>query len=701
MSGSLRRRCLAVLVIIAGGLSIATGAGAPPVRPLPPVTPGLLRVDARGGRVLRWEGLEDLTRPAARWSGNGSWEMLYTPVGDGRGAYRLSPKDRKVYPMMSSEGSLHLKPNRSYVVSVLLYADFPRPSEVNMGVWNYPTGDYRGFLFNLNGIPNSTQGWQRWEWEFPADVRCGDRAEARFYFQPYGLPEGNTLAVADVALVELPVRPLTPNARGAGVTFRGGPGALPMRIEGVERMGRTVHVRTTGARYTFDGETDTIRAEQLLETRREVAEWRSSLPLDGLTILSTTPRECVVANDHITLGVQCDGLVMVSPQQPVTLTLRSKIGGRWNRFIDGHLLAIDDLGGLAVNPDIPFGTGRLPRTHVLTDGLDFVGVENDVAFLSAAAPGWQIAWEVDPGERLGLSIFPPRPFDWKQSFHMNWALTFREADPSRYQEWGRYLDVAVLWDFCQRSWGMSWGPSWVPSDEAALTKHIAALKAAGVRPITYMSMYFYYSRNPQEYLDNIRRFRDRYGIEGVYSDGDPSPEWVVAYEEMRMLRELFPDGVIILHTTGQPGNGGPPLSEPDIFIPAIDTYATATFRGEWAQYEGGIGWLYPRYVSSQYRKANCIGIQKGDRWENVPQLTQDLLNLRYNGRASHWPGLEPSAESRDRYLPALRELEQLWQEKGDDPAFYERYYRPRVELLTPDLVLPEDSLKPGRRGAPW
>jgi hypothetical protein len=261
--------------------------------------------------------------------------------------------------------------------------------------------------------------------------------------------------------------------------------------------------------------------------------------------------------------------------------------------------------------------------------------------------------------------------------------------------------VAVLWDFCQRNWGMSWGPSWVPYDEAALTKHIMALKAAGVRPITYMSMYFYYSRNPQEYIDNVRRFRDRYGIEGVYSDGDPSPEWVVAYEEMRMLRELFPDGVIVLHTTGQPGNGGPPLSEPDIFIPAIDTYATATFRGEWAQYEGGIGWPYPRYVSSQYRKANCIGVQKGDRWENVPQLTQDLLNLRYNGRASHWSGLEPSAEFRNRYLPALRELERLWQEKGDDPAFYERYYLPRVESLTPDLVLPEDSLKPGRRAAPW
>ena len=99
---------------------MVTGAGVSPEPPLPPVTSELLRVEARGGRVLRWEGLEDLTKPAARWSGNGSWEMRYTPAGGGRGAYWFTPKDRKVYPMMASDGSLHLQPNRSYIISVLL-----------------------------------------------------------------------------------------------------------------------------------------------------------------------------------------------------------------------------------------------------------------------------------------------------------------------------------------------------------------------------------------------------------------------------------------------------------------------------------------------------------------------------------------------------------------------------------------------------
>jgi hypothetical protein len=163
---------------------------------------------------------------------------------------------------------------------------------------------------------------------------------------------------------------------------------------------------------------------------------------------------------------------------------------------------------------------------------------------------------------------------------------------------------------------------------------------------------------------------------------------VVAYEEMRMLREIFPDGALILHTTGQEYNGGPPLAVPDIFIPAIDTYATVTYRGEYVLHEDGPGWAYPKYVSSQYRKANCIGVQKGDRWLDVPQHTQDLINLHYNGRACRLDRMEVSQEYVQGYVPIIRTLEALWREKGSDPGFYERYYLPEVQRWTGDLGMP-------------
>ncbi|MCJ7823055.1 MAG: hypothetical protein MUQ26_08285, partial [Armatimonadetes bacterium] len=453
---SAKSACLAALALLA--ILASTSAGCAGSRP-----DDLFRVDARGGAVLRFQGMDDLTQPGAPWDGNGSFEMAYEQPEGELACYRLVLEDPKIYSMMAG-GGLALKPNRSYIISVLLDSDFERPIEINVGVW---TVDDNGktILMNLNGVPNKTDGWQRWEWEFTADPRFGPGTTSRLYFQPFDFPKDGKFRIADIALVELPPKPLAPYAKGEGVTFRGGPGPLPMRIEEAKSVGDTIEVRTTGARYTFDLRRDTIAAEQLLERERPIAVWRSSLSLEGLEILSTTAKECVLANDNVTFGVQCDSLVMVAPQRELVLTCESKIGGRWNRFIAGHLLVIDDYGGIAVNPDIPLGSGRLARTDVLTDGLDFIGVADDTEFLSSAQPGWEIAWTVSPGERLALSVFPPRPFDWQQSFHMNWCLTFNGLSTDRYPEWSKYLDVVVLWDFCHRGYGMSFGPRFIPYDE--------------------------------------------------------------------------------------------------------------------------------------------------------------------------------------------------------------------------------------------
>jgi hypothetical protein len=447
-----------------------------------------------------------------------------------------------------------------------------------------------------------------------------------------------------------------------------------MRIEDVSIESHRITVRTSGVRYTFSSADDTILAEQLLERERPVVLWRSSLDLAQLSVLDQSETACILANDHVTFGVQCDGLVMIAPQKEMRVTCQSRIGGRWNRLIHGHLIAIDDYGGFAANPDIPLGSGRLARTEVLTPGLDFPGIADDTEFISSASPGWEMAWTLSPGERLAIST---------------------------------YIDVAVLWDFCVRGYGMSFGPHYTPYEEDNYRRHIGEIKRLGMIPVNYMSAYFYHSRDPEEYIAEVRRHRDTYGIEGVYSDGVPSQEWIVAYEEMRMLRDLFPDGTIILHTTGQIQNGGPPLALPDIFIPVIDTYATATYRGEWVLHEGGSRWPYPRYISSQYRKANCIGFQKGDRWKGLSQIQQDLINLYYNGRASHWPGIDAPDYFVDRYHPVLLELRRLWEEKGHLPRFYEDHYIPRLRALVGDVgqlpplgqpARPEAGLSPEEDG---
>ena len=203
--------------------------------------------------------------------------------------------------------------------------------------------------------------------------------------------------------------------------------------------------------------------------------------------------------------------------------------------------------------------------------------------------------------------------------------------------------------------------------------HIRAIHEAGSKAILYASPQWYYSRDAQEWADELRRLRDRYHIDGIYYDGIPSQEWIVAYEEMRLTREIFPDGPIIVHNTGQCYNGNPPLGEPAIRIPAIETYATATYAGELV-YGEGADWPFIQYSASQYRKANCIGVMKGDAWEGVSDLEKAMTMLLHNGRGQYrkFPA---------EYFKALQELEQLWQEKGQSPDFYEDHYLPKVKEL--------------------
>jgi len=325
---------------------------------------------------------------------------------------------------------------------------------------------------------------------------------------------------------------------------------------------------------------------------------------------------------------------------------------------------------------VPLGTGRVARYRLAQGDL--------------GVPGWKAQWAVAPGERLGISIFPPRPFDWKQSFEFVYTLVHPGLRDRFFQEWSAYVDTALLWN---SFWRCSWVPGsreprYVPSDESELTRSIGLTKAAGMKAVCYMSPYFYCTHDPGPFVDELCRLRDKYGFDAVYFDGDQSQDWLEAYEVMRMTREAYPEGTVILHTTGQSYNGGPPLARPDLFIPAIDTYATATLRGEFVLGEGR-DWQYPEYVSSQYRKANCIGIQKGDRW-NIPQIEQDLINLLYNGRArgtAFWnPGPVTKNDFTDIYWPIQRQLKELWEAKGDEAEFYEKHYLPRAnELIRPAL----------------
>lgn len=671
---------------------------------------GLLDLDARGGEVLRPADF-DLTKPGAKWQDANGARAVFEQTYDDYGSYRLdidnppAPEEAHVKEsdhiareIWSVEG-VKVKPNRNYLVSALIKTDFPREAaefSFSMRFFGPQPGgksEQRLSPRHLVGAPAVTEGpdgWQRLEWvtTVPSDPNIAE-ARPSIFLRARHAEKPMQVRVADFAFSELPEVPLPNYAPGEGVTFPGGVGNLPMKVESaVEKDGHII-VETTGARFDFDLAKNRITLGQRMEFSRPLAVWDSSLDLAGLKIEKQSPDVCILSNEHLTVGIQADSMMVLSPHEELTLILTNLLGGDFNRYAWGHLLSLDDFGGITVNPHIPAGTGRTPRSRLLTEGLDFeslapdkiaqsnpglTGNIRDYEQTGKAEPGWQAEWKVSPGEFLCSSVFPPRPFPWEESFRSGWTLVRRGSPLSVYEKGKPFVDTWLLWDFVASTWGHSYSDKYEPLDEADLLAHRDAIHKAGGKVIPKIDAYWTPTRDPEVYIAAVREWKEKYGMDGVYSDGLPSEDWMVAYKEMRLLRELFPDGPIVIHNSVP--QSGQAISQ---FMPFVYTYATFTYLVESVKNNQGEDWQYPRYTSSQFRKANALGITKGNNWQDkkgeIMGERRGLVDLVYNGRdhvGFEWP----------KYNKALSQLHALWKEKGDKPFFYDRYYLPKAQELT-------------------
>ena len=134
---------------------------------------------------------------------------------------------------------------------------------------------------------------------------------------------------------------------------------------------------------------------------------------------------------------------------------------------------------------------------------------------------------------------------------------------------------------------------------SAVHSAVQTVQSAGKSAVAYMSAGWRNERNASEYIGHVTEWRDEYKIDGVYSDGLPEDDFLVAYEEVRMLRELFPSGPLIFHDTLD--------GYPSTFRPFLHSYATATLMAEGIENSDGLAWQWPRYAVSQFRKSNAFG----------------------------------------------------------------------------------------------
>ncbi|MBQ4517349.1 MAG: hypothetical protein II997_02035 [Clostridia bacterium] len=681
--------------------------------PVTAIPEELKTVDTRGGEIVEIPGL-DFSKPNPEITVNYG-VMDYVPL-DGGGGYhkaRLQEGTTSHKLAVLSKNMAPAKINRNYLCSALVWLDFDRINEVTdftvetILYVRFMDKDGNNSHIRRCGTTDFTNGWQRIEY-VASSLTYENVVGIQFAWSIQRLEQGNpcpigNFCIADFTVVELPREKLVPYAEGEGVTFKGGAGDLDMRVEGANETDENIKVTTTGAVYTFDRVNDKIIAEQRIAKKRVVSEWQSSVDFSDLSIKKTTEKECVISNKYITIGVQLDSSVFITPHVgDAVLTCTSKISGIWNRIGKGCLFVLDDYGGFSVCPDIPSGTGRLNRYKVITEDLDFakykyMNFRNNVSedqliyhsAVSNAKPGWQIAWMISPGERLAIGVMPPREYDWKASFDLTYTNSQRAQKASQYANYPSTYGIGLvnMFNFSDVGYAMEWQPHYVQVvHKDTFESHLKAIKDAGMKVMLYTSSYYYYKWDADAYIAEIKRLKEKWNIDGVYTDGQPN-EWIVAYEQTRMLRELFPDGTIMAHATDMA-----PAGSASIFFPGSTTYFTATLKAEGIS---GIGldWTYPRTgIMTQYNGSNCIGVGKYEHWQDydeegnlvkLPQLVRWLAPLEYNGRSRMD---KRNAEWTDGYVPVLRALRKVWEEYGDEEDFYERYYAPAARELTKDVL---------------
>ncbi len=654
-----------------------------------------------GGRVIDTPGF-DMDDAEAAWqfqphiyydfikdeAGINAWKSIVELPRIGRHLYSLETFD--------------IAPNRRYRVTALVKADFDRlHNEVDLGVEMLDTDRNRlpglrggGLPARTSDDPENVDGWVRWNWEFLSpsyDMPVVGRFVMRHHIGDTDY-EGFDLRMAQVELIELPADQLDKTVDPADlVQFRGGPGELPMAVEAVETEGDVITVTTTGVKYTFDTANNRVSARQRIDFKRDLFDADFSLPLAGLTVIKQDDVVAVLQNDVISIGIQCDGMAAVVATEPLSVTSTARIAGVFNRAGRGSIYAGDDMGGFAVNSYPIMGSGNKVDMSLLTGDLWFAGLEpQDTETLQETQPGWQARWDLRPGERIFLSGFPCRPFDWEQSFNEHYLLTSKDTKVEEYDsDWTRIHDVIIMWDFHAREWGMGYADNYTPLDPDQITAHIEAINAQGAKAMAYNSAFFHRSRDPDVWVESVRRLVEDEGFQGMYSDGLPTVDWLVGYEELRMLREqILPDGPIRIHDS-LPQSGRHTAE----YSPWVYTYASTTYMAEHVATEDGPGWPWVRYVISSYRQSNAIADIKGDKWrgfggdepnqQTKSRLAGFLWNARPSSGAPHY--------MRDIW-PVWSGLYEDWQEHGDDPYYYDRYYTPLVQELT--------GFRVGRAGMP-
>ena len=406
---------------------------------------------------------------------------------------------------------------------------------------------------------------------------------------------------------------------GKGGAPAGAQGFQGMAVQDVREREAVIEVQTTGAEFVFDKVNNVIDCYQRIPLRRKVAAV-SGIVLKELRVKARSASECTLVTGKegkASIVIAMDSMMSLPLAAKAAVTVAGAYKPEYIGIEEPHLLLPDEQGGIGAYL-VGAGQCRLP---------------------AAWDTGWQVSYTADAPSHLLLSVFPPRPFDWKQACEtMVHTFSWKNPYPSDEQlkEWSTYGSILALHSWIWKSpkgeskepvmMDDSWAvATYVPRDEKEMVRVVETAHRLGMKVIPYMSPYYFTGGTIDDFVKAVGECMKKYKFDGVYFDGirERYNDIMGAYEVTRKTRQAIGNnGILYIHATISP------LKK--IYCPFIDCYADYLLRGEHRNTsEDSFRW----YVSS-YNLGNAVGTLCYD----TQRPTSEMINLifRVNARLPVW-----------------------------------------------------------------
>lgn len=482
----------------------------------------------------------------------------------------------------------------------------------------------------------------------------------------------------DFSIQQVSLPPAPEHRFPDAVLFPGHPSRFHMSVETAEQTPNGARIVTTGAEYLFDFTNCTITCRQRICAQREVISVRCAQPFGQLKIVQKNADVCVLQGDGLAFGVQADSLITLATNRTLDLTITSHIAPKHMVTQGPHLLAVDDDGGFVISHDF--------NSKYQTPGCELTNLPDETKL-----PNWNFRYRVGERERVGLAVFPPRPYDWKTSFEKRIVNVTGLLSDDAIRFYRKYCTVLMLFD-ANRLYDQCRTPKpgrgpYVFLDPAGMRRTVKTAHDLGMQVITYCNttgeLDLWYGDDTDKAFDHVASVTREYNIDGWYFDGVFARDgWSRAYSWMRRMRDLVgPQGILYTHCTLNP-----PLTRDDFYLPFIDTYNDFLLRGE-GQAIKGVNDPYMRYIINSHRISNAIPTLKWDKMQDAQ--THDIFRvmLAFHGRfrwayptvptnETSWRGAPPPDRAAlDRvfmefYFPELDRQAALWREGKLDTSIH-------------------------------